>query len=715
MAPTPFQTMAPPMNAERDPLGRFRDGAVHTGSGRPIPLAATRIQILVAGGLAVVRTERVFRNAEDVSIEATLTFPVPVHATLFGLSACVGGRALRATARRREQAREAYEDAIDRGKTTVLHEEALRGVHMLSVAHVPPGAEVTVASDWAMPLSATADGHGAAILRIPTTVGDLYGRPPLADSDDLATDAAVVHEAELEVRCAEGEASLAGGPALADGRVRLRLDRPIDLCVSGWAPRELHGLTADGHGVALRIAPAPVGETAIDAVVLVDRSASMGSPAGQGAQGALTKHAAVVAGLRTAAAALRPTDRVHLWEFDDAVNPVRPRRGGDFPAAVAALGAPRGGTETGAAIAAVLAAEVTQDVVLITDGQTWALDVQAVARSGRRFTVVLIGEDSLEANVGHLAALTGGQIFVAGGGDVAAAVRLALAALRCPHRPAPVADERPTKAEALIGGMHVAARLGAPQTEPVAATGADDLLPRAVGAVAAALVLPRLPEATAAALAEAEGLCCHLTSLVLVDEEGAARAGVPAQRKVPLMAPSVMAACATAPTTPISGASRGLFRARTHDSVLPRLVPPKYQLRVLEPMSPSDECSLDIPTFLRRQKPPTTNGPTPGAGTAAGLASARGRIDWAQNPESLRLGILDDLAPGLADALRQAAGIAEVVELARTLGVPPLVVAVALLAQAEATTDRSAARVARAVLRRADPSEVAGALLALGL
>ena len=41
------------------------------------------------------------------------------------------------------------------------------------------------------------------------------------------------------------------------------------------------------------------------------------------------------------------------------------------------------------------------------------------ARSGRRFTVVLVGEDSLEANVGHLAALTGGEIFVAAGVDLA--------------------------------------------------------------------------------------------------------------------------------------------------------------------------------------------------------------------------------------------------------------------------------------------------------
>ena len=174
-----------PVN-EADPLGAYQAGAVERRSGRPIPLAATRIRVLLEGGLAVVRTERVFRNAEAVSIEATLTFPVPVHATLFGLAARIDGRLLRGVAQRRDAARTSYEAAVDRGRSAVLHEELLRGVHMLSLAHVPPGAEVVVASDWAMPLAA-AEG-GVARLRIPVTVGDIYGCSPLAESDDLLTD-----------------------------------------------------------------------------------------------------------------------------------------------------------------------------------------------------------------------------------------------------------------------------------------------------------------------------------------------------------------------------------------------------------------------------------------------------------------------------------------------------------------------------------------------
>src|SRR5215475_1115609 len=131
-----------------DPLHTFMAGK--SAAATPMPLVATRFDVIFDAGLATVTTTRTFRNAELASIEATLTFPVPVHATLFGLQARIGERVLHARAQRKDAARAEYEAAIDRGKTAVLHEEVLRGVHMLSVGHVPPGAEVTVECRWAM-------------------------------------------------------------------------------------------------------------------------------------------------------------------------------------------------------------------------------------------------------------------------------------------------------------------------------------------------------------------------------------------------------------------------------------------------------------------------------------------------------------------------------------------------------------------------------------
>lgn len=73
-------------------------------------------------------------------------------------------------------------------------------------------------------------------------------------------------------------------------------------------------------------------------------------------------------------------------------------------------------------------------MLLVTDGKSHALDVQSLAQTGRRFCVVLVGEDSLEANVGHLAVLTGGQIFVTSGEALFDVLSEALRSLRTCHQ-----------------------------------------------------------------------------------------------------------------------------------------------------------------------------------------------------------------------------------------------------------------------------------------
>src|SRR5436853_5824298 len=106
-----------------DPLHRFTEGAFVADSRLPIPLVSTSFDVSIHGGLAIVSTRRVFKNTEKQSIEATITFPVPVHATLFALEARIAGRLIKAAAQRKVKARETHEDAIERGKTSVLHEE----------------------------------------------------------------------------------------------------------------------------------------------------------------------------------------------------------------------------------------------------------------------------------------------------------------------------------------------------------------------------------------------------------------------------------------------------------------------------------------------------------------------------------------------------------------------------------------------------------------
>lgn len=696
-------TTAP--NTMLDPLHAFRAGAFARGSEEPVPLVSTRFDVALDAGLATVSTRRVFSNAEADSIEATITFPVPVGATLFDLTARIGGRLLWAKAQARHQARETYENAVERGKAAVLHEEVLRGVHMLSVAHIAPGAEIEVTATWAMPL----DGRGR--LRIPLTVGDIYGRSPLADSDDLLHGGRT-GAAELAVSCSSGTVSLAGG-SLVNGRASVPLNAPIDLAVSGWAPRELRGRAADGREVVLRIEPLGEADANLDIAVLVDRSGSMREVcAGDGS--GIGKHEAVVRGLGIAAGALHGSDAVDLWEFDSGLEAVGPTsglftRGAATPAdrlrnLAAKLGAPRGGTEIGAALTGVVARSKAQDIVIVTDGKSHALDVQALARSGRRFSAVLVGEDSLEANVGHLAAATGGQVFVVTGEDLSDALVTCLAALRHPGGTPRAIEGELRRLELRRSGQRVSIEWRAPVQ-----TVEDGQLARAVAAVSAGLAIAVLEPEAATALATAEGLVTHLTSLVLVDEEGAVQEGQPASRRVAL------------PTPRTAFASRALHELYSDVS----------QERMARAMpAPMPRASVEMPSAApsrapRRGPPVGAPPPRPAAPEATPPLAARPprqaldlsgivrEIAWNTAPQQLRAGDLSSLPPHVAVAVRAAAADPAVSGLAARLRLEPVVLVLALLARA--ASDRSAARFAKSVLGDGPSSEVKTLAAHLGL
>jgi hypothetical protein len=656
-----------------DPLHAFIAGK--SAAAAPMPLVATRFDVIIDAGLAIVTTTRVFRNDEPTSIEATLTFPVPVHATLFALQARIGERVLVARAKRKDAARADYEAAIDQGKTAVLHEEVLRGVHMLSVGHVPPGVEVAVEFRWAM-VATNIDGR--CQLRIPLTVGDVYGPSGLIESDDLVH-AASDRVASLSVQCRNGIVTLRGG-ALENGQAQVRLDAPIDLEVAGWTPRELGGRAADGRAVALRVEPAAGGDGALDAALVIDHSGSMAEACTSTRD--LTKHTSVLLALDAMAKRLRGEDALDLWQFNDSCDHVGSIEGDSLADAALSrrFSPPDGGTEIGRALEAVIAQSNAPDILMLTDGKSHALNVQSLARSGRRFAVVLIGEDSLEANVGYLAALSGGEIFIAAGHDIAPAFAAALRALRSRREPAIQGSEPAATLVAGRAGMRMTATFG-PAAPPL-----DDIAARAVAALAASLRLPTLPAAAAAQLAEAEGLVTHLTSLVLVDENGATQEAVPASRKIPLATPATQGVVACmAPAfdyaePPVLSAAPPQARLEAWD----RARAMGRMFAAGKRKSPSLLRSLAGRHLLER--------------SGEDLSRLAKSMNWDFAPDRLQAGDLAGLGASVQEAIRKAAAKSEVMALARTLGLDPIVLVIGLMAHAVAQQNRSARRLARAVL-----------------
>jgi hypothetical protein len=536
---------------------------------------------------------------------------------------------------------------------------------------------------------------GRGFLRIPLTVGDIYGRSSLPDSDEL------IHRgptktAELAVRCGSGSVSLAHG-GLKEGRAKVVLNAPIELVVTDWIPRELRGRAADGREVILHVDPLKGGDMALNIALLIDHSGSMGEVC-SGNGRAITKHQVVRLGLRAIADKLRESDFVDLWEFDDSLTRLgstndvsrKKRRGAldqNKPGArlrelAAQLSGPAGGTEIGDALADIVEESSGRDVLLITDGKSYALDVQTLAQTGRRFSVVLVGEDSLEANVGYLAALTGGEIFVVAGEDLRGALAACMGTLRRSSEiPAPIVGEL-QRVKSCRSGALLSAEWR-PAIEPVG----DTILARAVAAVAASLALPALSAEAATSLAAAEGLVTHLTSLVLVDEAAEIQDGVPGTRKIALPTPR---------TAPVAlGLPEGLFLSNGVS-----FSRGKYSAYYLE------ETGSLFSSAARRSRAPKV---------LIDLSPIRSHIEWDIMPKRLLAGDLSAIAPAAARMIELAAALPQVIALARRLNIEPSVLVLTLLARTCASTDRSAARIVKAVLGETTSADIEALGSRLGL
>ncbi len=494
------------------------------GRGTSIPMKSTQIDVDIKAGIAVTRTTRVFKNDEGVSIEAILTMPVAFDAVVTGLEAMIDGRKLLAVSKAKKEARETYEGAIDAGKMTILHEEALRGVHVLSVGQLGAGKEVSVIIETVAPLMQLS---GSCFLRIPTTVGAVYGSSPLLPADDLMTSAAVKHVATLSIKTDAGQISLSDGSTLGVNEpIEVTLDKSIEINLSKASFGKTIAMSATGHPVTLSVQPIKSSDNNLNMAVLVDRSGSMASAF---PRSHVTKWDAVREGLAYALKDLNPSDQIGMWQFDNECQFLGKESGGASASLAGLIEEPAGGTELGKAVHRVVASGA-KDVLIVTDGQTWSNTVDELRSKNARLSAILVGSDSLDANIGHLCANSGGQVYYASNDDVASILNEALKNLR--RTDAAIkgkAGERyPASLKTVRGSAEITAKWSVEKDK----TGK---LSDPIGRYAASLALPLLEPKMAQDFAALHCLSTHNTSLVLVDNEGEVSDALPEMRKVPLM------------------------------------------------------------------------------------------------------------------------------------------------------------------------------------
>ncbi len=135
------------------------------------PLKNTSVNAEIAGFISRVKVRQEFENSFAFPIEAVYTFPLSQKGAVDDMTMTMGTRVIRAKIMKRQEARQAYEQAKSEGKTASLLDQERPNIFTQSVANILPGDKVVIEISYVETLKYE---DGAYEFVFPMTVGPRY-------------------------------------------------------------------------------------------------------------------------------------------------------------------------------------------------------------------------------------------------------------------------------------------------------------------------------------------------------------------------------------------------------------------------------------------------------------------------------------------------------------------------------------------------------------
>jgi len=235
-----FGVIAVLLSSFQAPAAPFEPGLTftlpgHAGRSRAAPLVATATDVEVNGIVARGQTRQTFVNTDSFWVEGIYVFPLPDDAAIDRLLIRVGDRLIQGEVKERGEAARTYEAARQAGQRASLLDQDRPNLFRLSVANIPPGAEIAVEIGWQQRLTPD-DGWFA--LSLPTVVAPRYV-PHGAGlvSTAPAHDARAVPDADRIV------------PAYR--RAKDGKGQPVSFAITVDTGTQLEGLESASHAIAV--------------------------------------------------------------------------------------------------------------------------------------------------------------------------------------------------------------------------------------------------------------------------------------------------------------------------------------------------------------------------------------------------------------------------------------------------------------------------------
>lgn len=135
------------------------------------PLKHTEVRASIAGMVADVEVTQEFGNPYDQKIEAVYVFPLPENAAVNDMTMKVGERTVRGLIKKRDEARQIYDEAKQAGHVASLLEQERPNIFTQSVANIEPGKTILVTIRYVADLKYD---HGTYTFVFPMVVGPRY-------------------------------------------------------------------------------------------------------------------------------------------------------------------------------------------------------------------------------------------------------------------------------------------------------------------------------------------------------------------------------------------------------------------------------------------------------------------------------------------------------------------------------------------------------------
>ncbi len=147
----------------------------------PLPRGETEVELAVTGVMVHGTVTQTFLNSSSEPIEVLYTFPLPDRAAVYAMEMRIGERRIVADVAEREQAKEIYETAKERGRRAALLDQERPNLFTTSAANIEPGEGISIRLEYVEELTYQC---GEYLLTFPLTFTPRFIPSPHADAAD---------------------------------------------------------------------------------------------------------------------------------------------------------------------------------------------------------------------------------------------------------------------------------------------------------------------------------------------------------------------------------------------------------------------------------------------------------------------------------------------------------------------------------------------------